>query len=73
VNPDKVKNFLFSKSSIPAPGATQPLIQWIPETFSLGVKQSGPEADHSPPSSAEVKKIWIYRSVPPFMAECLIC
>jgi hypothetical protein len=24
------------------------------------------EADHSPPASAEVKKIWIYTSTPPY-------
>jgi hypothetical protein len=28
----------------------------------LGVKRQGREADHSPPTSAEVKKIWIYTS-----------
>jgi hypothetical protein len=35
---------------------TQPPIQWVPEALSLGVKRQGREADHSPPSSAEVKK-----------------
>jgi hypothetical protein len=33
-------------------------IQWIPRVLSLGVKRSGREADHSPPSCAEVKK-WV--------------
>jgi hypothetical protein len=33
--------------------------------FSLGVKQPGCEADHSPPSSAEVKNAWSYTSTPP--------
>jgi hypothetical protein len=28
----------------------------------LGVKRQGREADHSPPTSAEVKKMWIYTS-----------
>jgi hypothetical protein len=34
----------------------------------------GREADHLPQTSAEVKKIWIYISTPPyaFMAKCLI-
>jgi hypothetical protein len=32
-----------------------------------GVKQQGREADHSPPTSAEVKKIWIYTSTPPYV------
>jgi hypothetical protein len=27
-----------------------------------GVKRQGREANHSPPTSAEVKKMWIYRS-----------
>jgi hypothetical protein len=35
-------------------GAHQPTIQWIPGSLSLGVKRPGREADHSPPSSAEV-------------------
>jgi hypothetical protein len=30
--------------------------QWVPGTLSLGVKPPGHEADHSPPSSAEVKE-----------------
>jgi len=35
-------------------GPTQPPIQWVPRALSLGVKRPGREADHSPPSSAEV-------------------
>jgi hypothetical protein len=31
-----------------------------------GVKRPRREADHSPPTSAEVKKIWIYISTPPY-------
>jgi hypothetical protein len=31
-----------------------------------GVKRKEREADHSPPTSAEVKKIWIYTSTPPY-------
>jgi hypothetical protein len=36
---------------------------------------SGREADHSPPASAEVNKLWTYTSTPPyaFMAQCLVC
>jgi hypothetical protein len=37
-------------------GPTQPPIQWVPGALSLGVKRPGREADHSPPSSAEVKE-----------------
>jgi hypothetical protein len=29
-----------------------------------GLKRQGREADHSPPTSAEVKKMWIYTSTP---------
>ncbi|PNF25498.1 hypothetical protein B7P43_G05939, partial [Cryptotermes secundus] len=31
-----------------------------------GVKQPGCEADHSPPTSAEVKKMWTYTFTPPY-------
>jgi hypothetical protein len=37
-------------------GPTQPSIQLVPGALSLGVKWPGREADHSPPSSAEVKE-----------------
>jgi hypothetical protein len=57
----KVKNFLFSMSSRPALGSTQPLTQWV----SWGVKLQGREADHSPQTSAEVKKMWIYTTTFP--------
>jgi hypothetical protein len=32
-----------------------------------GVKRHGRAADHSPPTSAEVKKMWIYTSTPPYV------
>jgi hypothetical protein len=32
-----------------------------------GVKRPGREADHSPPTSAEVKKMWTYTSTPPYV------
>jgi hypothetical protein len=41
-------------------GSTQPPIQWVQRALSLRVKQLVREADHSPPGSAEVKKMWIY-------------
>jgi hypothetical protein len=34
---------------------TQLPVQWVLGAFSLGLKQPGHEANHSPPSSAEVK------------------
>jgi hypothetical protein len=48
--------FLFNTMSILALGPTQPPIEWVPGALSLEVKQLGCEADHSPPSSAEVKE-----------------
>jgi hypothetical protein len=35
--------------------------------FSLEVKLPGREADHSPPTSAEIKKIWIYTPTSPYV------
>jgi hypothetical protein len=32
-----------------------------------GVKRQGREADHSPPTSAEVKKMWTYTSTPTYV------
>jgi hypothetical protein len=61
---DRVKNFLFSTSSRPALGSNQPLIQWVQGSLSPGVKWPGREADHSPPASAEAKKIRIYTCTP---------
>jgi hypothetical protein len=65
---------IFSTSSRPAMGSTQSPIQCVPDALSPGVRRSGPEADHSPPANAEVKKIWIYTSTSPyaFMAWYLI-
>jgi hypothetical protein len=55
--PGRVKNFLFFTSSRPALGSTQPPIQWIPGALSPVLKWPELEADHSPPTSAEVKKM----------------
>jgi hypothetical protein len=47
--------FLFTTAARTALGPTQPPIQWVLSgAVSLGVKRPGREADHSPPSSAEV-------------------
>jgi hypothetical protein len=54
--------FLFTTVSRPALGPTQPHIQWLPGALSLGVKRLGREADHSPPSRAEVINAWRYTS-----------
>jgi hypothetical protein len=49
---------ILSMSSMPALGPTQPP--------SPGVKRQGHEAGHLPPSSSEVKKMWIYTSIPSY-------
>jgi hypothetical protein len=41
-------------------------MQWAPEALSPGIKQKRHEANHSPLTSAEVKKMWIYTSTPPY-------
>jgi hypothetical protein len=61
-----VKNFLFSTSSRLAVGSTQPPIQWLPGALSPRLKLPERGADHSPPTSAEVKKMCIYTSTPPY-------
>jgi hypothetical protein len=57
--------FLFTTASTTALELTQPPIQWVPGALSLGVKRPGREADHSPPSSAEVKEcVELYLTFP---------
>jgi hypothetical protein len=58
-------NVIFTTVSRTALGPTQPHIQWVIGALSLGVKRPGREADHSPPSTAEVKNAWSYTSAPP--------
>jgi hypothetical protein len=52
----RLRIFLLTTMSRLALWPTQPPIHWVPGTFSLGLKQLGHEADHPPPSSAEVKE-----------------
>jgi hypothetical protein len=52
--PGRSQIFLFSTVSRPALGPTQPPFRWVPRAISPRVKRLGREADHSPPSSAEV-------------------
>jgi hypothetical protein len=59
-----VKNFPLSMSSRLTLEPTQP-IQWVPGTLSPEVERPGRDADHSPPTSTEVRKIWLYTSTPP--------
>jgi hypothetical protein len=55
-SPGRVKNFLH---------VVQAPIEWVLGALSTGVKRQEREADSSPPS-AEVKKMWIYTSTPPY-------
>jgi hypothetical protein len=70
----RLEIFLFTTASRTALEPTQPPIQWVPGALSRGVKQLGREADHSPPSSVEVKNAWSYTSTHQyvFMAWCLV-
>jgi hypothetical protein len=57
--------FLFTTDFRNVLGPIQPLIQWVPRTLSVRVKRPGREADHSPPSSAEVKEyVELYLNFP---------
>jgi hypothetical protein len=49
-------NFFSTTASRTAMGPTQPPVQWVRGGLYLGIKRPGREADHSPPSSAEVKQ-----------------
>jgi hypothetical protein len=53
--PYAVLDFPFSAASTLALGPTQPPIQWVSGFLSQGVKSPGRVADHSSPSTAEVK------------------
>jgi hypothetical protein len=56
--------FLFTAASRPALGLTQPPIQWVQGALSLGVKQPGREAEHSPSSISDVKEcVELYRQL----------
>jgi len=50
--------FPLATASRQALGLTQPPIQLVPGAFSSEVKRPGREADHSPPSTAEIKNSW---------------
>jgi len=59
------KLFLFSTASrTDLKPSTQPPIQCVRRALSQGVKRPRREADHSPPSSTELKSAWSYTSTP---------
>jgi len=66
--------FLFTTASKTGSGAYPASYPMGTGALSLGVKRPGREADHSPPSSSEVKNAWNYDSNPQyvFKAWCLV-
>jgi hypothetical protein len=52
--PGRAKDFALPITSGLTLGITQPHIQWVLRAVSLGVKQQGCEAEHSPSHSAKV-------------------
>jgi hypothetical protein len=68
LSPGSCEIFLFSTSFRPVLGPTHRPIQWVPRALSPEIRWPGREADHSPPTSDEVKNTWIYTyiSTPPY-------
>jgi hypothetical protein len=71
-SPGRVKNFLHvvqTKSGVHPASYPMRTGGSFP-----GIKRPGHETDHSPPASAEIKKMWIYTFTPPyaFKSWCLI-
>jgi hypothetical protein len=64
--------FFFTTASKTALGPTQIPIQWVAGALSLGVKRPGREADHLPPSSAEVKECIASTPQYAFMVWCSV-
>jgi len=56
---------LFATASKPALGPNQLPIKWVLEATTPVLKQPQRVADHSPPSSAEIKNAWSCASIPP--------
>jgi hypothetical protein len=63
--------FLFATVYRSVLGPTQSLIKLVPGALSPGVKRPMCEADHSPPSSAEVKNAGRPTSTPPHVLMAL--
>jgi hypothetical protein len=65
--PDRGKIFLFSTAFRPPLRPTQPPIQWVPGANFTWIKRPRREADHSPPSSKEVKNGGAMPPLPPYV------
>jgi len=57
-------NIFFKSACRSVLNNTHSLVQLVPGALTSGVKRPEREADHSPPSSAEVKDAWSYTSFP---------
>jgi hypothetical protein len=64
-SPSRVKNFLHVVDT--DPGVHPTSYTMGTGVLSPGVMRQERETDHSPPTSAEVKKMWIYTSTPPYV------
>lgn len=64
-----LKTTVGSGTRAERPRFKQPPIQWVPEAVSPGLKRLMPEANHSPPSTAEIKNGWNYRESQKCVAE----
>jgi hypothetical protein len=62
--------FLLSIISRSSLGLTQPPVQWLPISLSPGLKRQGRKADHSPPSSVEVKNCGAIPALPHTFSWC---
>jgi len=62
--PSTGKLFLYPKATWPVLGPTQLSVAWVSRVLRAG-SSSRLEADHLPPSSAEIKSKWCYTSTPP--------
>jgi len=65
--PGKVRELFFATAFKSALRSNQPPIQRVPGALSLGLNWPGNEANHSPPSSVEVKNVWSYISDPSYV------
>jgi hypothetical protein len=63
-----VESIIFTSPYRPDPlwGPLNLLYNGYQRLFPPGVKRQGRKANHSTPTSAEVKKMWIYTSTPPY-------
>lgn len=61
----------FFKMSRSVLWCSQPPVWSVLEFISPGIKQSGLESYHSPPSSVEAKKKWSCTSPPPYAVVCV--